>query len=600
MRMNSSRLKIRAIQFCCSLVLVVGLPGFAQALTVSGTITDGAGVGMWDIRVQVRKVDGVGSTLIEEVFTNPEGFYATTLASNGDNVFLRVSWEFPLREMSAPNTGSRAFYNNRFIRVVDLVDASGTLIPFNQPDTAPVNITADKTIDLTLANTFPNPDGNAATNDQSPFKIHLNQAMEMYRRLKGGVGWNPNYDIPVHLLANTVGSSASSDVWLATVDITGTGGGFVSDIYHEMGHLVHYRFNGDSLPPSNCPCHTFASENSKGCAIVEGWPDYTAVVSKQLFGGIDTKYDSSRDCSYTHWLGKKVLAPNPDGSCNFAAHDSGIDNSGEIVEGSVAGFFYHYSTALAATGNQCGGGVDATTNFAENFKVMHDDSPDDFFDFFAELITDVGGAGTAKTLQIYKIMQRHGIVYSRMKLDSPVFEEDDPPDMEPAESGNFKLIDGVAFIRGNVNVKFKEMTKGELNINQSTIVEKARVGWKSAANGSDEDLDPTTISPTFSFAPFIDVGLGKQDLDTATMGGDKDYDLIVEGKNDDEFEDNFDPEWGWVPNDPDSSDERYLKKVGAWFDVNRDAKSSTAPATLDDEGKVIVDNNAPTAGAFKP
>ena len=80
--------------------------------------------------------------------------------------------------------------------------------------------------------------------------------------------------------------------------------------------------------------------------------------------------------------------------------------------------------------------------------------------------------------------------------------------------------------------------------------------------------------------------------------GDGDYDLIIQGANDDQSRDKFDPDWNM-----DSmldGDERYLKKIGAWFDVDRDA--TTPAGSFNDEGKIVIDNTAPTIdpASFKP
>ena len=46
-----------------------------------------------------------------------------------------------------------------------------------------------------------------------------------------------------------------------------------------------------------------------------------------------------------------------------------------------------------------------------------------------------------------------------------------------------------------------------------------------------------------------------------------------------------------------NTDEKYLKTLGAWFDLDRDPGTNTI-----DQGKVVVDNTPPTvvAGSFKP
>lgn len=53
------------------------------------------------------------------------------------------------------------------------------------------------------------------------------------------------------------------------------------------------------------------------------------------------------------------------------------------------------------------------------------------------------------------------------------------------------------------------------------------------------------------------------------------------------------PTWNGDGNATVSTDERYLKVLGTWYDKDRDP-------TTEDDGKVIVDNTAPKVENFKP
>ncbi len=105
--------------------------------------------------------------------------------------------------------------------------------------------------------------------------------------------------------------------------------------------------------------------------------------------------------------------------------------------------------------------------------------------------------------------------------------------------------------------------------------------------------------------PWEGFALGKLTFDTLTLAiADGDYDLLLQGENEDGAEDNFYPTWGenlgTMPVDNGDSnpsvnlDEKYFKVIGAWFDTDRNPVTNTAIG-----GKVVVDNTAPTVNIIK-
>ena len=91
---------------------------------------------------------------------------------------------------------------------------------------------------------------------------------------------------------------------------------------------------------------------------------------------------------------------------------------------------------------------------------------------------------------------------------------------------------------------------------------------------------------------------GQIDLDTtllSTEGGDGEWDIILRAENEHGFVDNFYPFWDGDGNELVNTDEKYMKRIGAWYD--KDRKAETEP---EKGGKVVVDNTPPTVSNFGP
>ncbi len=111
------RLAVRSLSLFGAGALL--LPSVAGALMVSGNVVDSATPGMpiAGIKVEVHDSNFPTSTLIDTVYTDGSGNYASTLVSAGDDVFVRVKWEFEL----IPNS----FYGGHVIKLEDRGTAGG-------------------------------------------------------------------------------------------------------------------------------------------------------------------------------------------------------------------------------------------------------------------------------------------------------------------------------------------------------------------------------------------------------------------------------------------------------------------------------------------
>ncbi len=550
------------------------LPAVATALMVSGDIVDSAtpGMSIAGIKVEVRDSNfPLPSSLIDTVYTDGSGNYSSTLVSAGDDVFVRVKWEFQLIPTS--------FYGDRFIKLED----RGTGSPFffsrnfdTVNSSTNSNVTTDIVVDVTMTNSL---------TGLGTLLQRIQEAMDYYRNNGGAVAWSPSYDIPVHVRDDSPGSFFVNVLFftngvfldLDLFDGTPNSRGPYT-IYHEVGHLVHWRFFGSTLLglPGNGGCHTIHSETRRTNALTEGWPQYVAVLTAGAAGVPASTFDESyRDVMNVFWRGSKQGGL----PCVIGPIDSGFDNSGEIVEGALTGFMFDYTDPARAN----------LGTFEDIFRVMHDDQPRHFFDLSDEMVADAGGASTATTLGLYRVAQAHGIFFSRLRFDSPAWAD--------GAGGTARVINDVTHLRGIVEADVQAMSDSELNLSERVTIDQGRIGWRFApAPGTTEDVDPATLNTVFTFtSPVTSSSFGSVPFDTTMLSGDGPYDVLLQGDNEHGFSDDFNPDWAGdvdAMGNPTSvnTDERYLKTIGAWFDDDMDPTSNPELG-----GKVVVDNTDPTA-----
>lgn len=547
------------------LFLAFGAP--ALALNVSGNVVDASGNAMVDARIEIYDQDTVFDDLRDVVYTDAAGNYTSGAVQDGDDLYVRATWEFQL--------GTTPFYNGYEMRL----DGSGggspwsPVLSFVSRDSAVIDgVSTPQVVNIAMGQTQP---------------VGLSTLVQMFRDFysyieanQGTVGLELEHDQAVRLIVNPPNFFSDEDQYIYirpnAFNGTGTTTNTVS-VYHELAHSVHYRHNGDSLPPFNYfgNGHTINSEEEPGAALNEGYASYIAQLVAESVGVASPLYRGYRDDG--------ISSPNPAnalwrGDESPPSGHSGRFESGEDVEGAFSGFQF---------------ALHGIYSFETNFKGMADHDPQNLFDLVAGLVVDAGGPGTQKTRDIYTELQRHGIVFSRARFAAAPFDEQDPPDAGPPAEGNRKEINGFLFLRGTVTTNFETLAPADLGVDRVLPLERVDVGFLPAIAGTV--TPPATFT---SFTPSASFASGSLELDTTAFNatrGDGDWELLIRGENRDGFQDNFLPTWLGDGTNALNTDELYLRTIGAWYDEDRD------PATnLASEGMVIVDNTPPTVSNFKP
>lgn len=541
----------------------------AFALTISGTVTDAAGppgaaVGGVRVTIYNENIFPIPDFEVDDVFANAVGFYSTTNAAAGEDIYVIAKWEW--RIPISPNKS--------VVRLLDCTGCAPSVASFlskRQPLTGSIgNITSNQTINVTMDQIQPPNLPNLET--------RVNHLLS-FMGANAPPSWSANYDIPIRLTGGA--AFASEEVNVSVASLTASTFDWVT-LYHELGHKIHWEANNNSLPPIGAACgvHTRNSEETKECALVEGWATYLGQRAAEMAGAgavADPFYTAYRDPGNNLWRGDEAVPTGRDGP---------TWESGENVEGAVAAVMF---------------ATDPTLSFAGNFRVLDEDNPDSLFKFFRGQVSRAGGSGTPATLAITAFLQTHGVVLSRARFRSGlsnIFDENSPPnDAASVEDGNVKLISSAVFVRGNLTVNLEDVPAVDLGVSDRINVSEIRVGWGPATDSTAGG--PGAIT---GFTPFAGFGFFNDDveLDTKTMGGtsgDGDWDLLAVSKNNDGFTDNFLPTWVGDSNATVNQDELYLKVLGSWFDVDRDPSTDTIRG-----GKVIVDNTPPKpdATSFKP
>ncbi len=549
-------------------VLGILMPAIGHGLTVSGTITDSASTPIAGIKVEIWNEDTLLDELIEVVYTDAAGFYTSTEPLFAINAYVIVHWEFQL----VPSD----FFNDRVVRILDK-GAGRPFVPVltyngRRSLTVPTVIT-DVTIDVGMSQ--PQEPG------LNTLVARVQQTLDYVRNNRGTVAWDPDYDVPVHIITDNF-ARASFEVYIPTISFDGTGSSFwIVAVYHELAHKLH-RHHDASFPPreSGCGVHTINSEEDPGCALIEGYASYIGQLVAETEGVMSGFFRSYRDDGVGGGgFPANSLWRGDEGDSSSSPMYTGLDGmafeSGEIIEGAVSGFMF---------------GVHDALGFATNFAVMNDDGPDHVFDLRGGLVTDAGGAGTAQTLQIHEIMQTHGILFNRLRFRLDPFDEPEPPDTAQHSYGNKKEINGYTFLRGTVTAFIEPVSLADLGAGRGFPNNSYRVGFKPASAGlTDLPSEFMNFTPMNLFTTI--------DLDTTTFGGasgDGDWDLLMVSKNADDFIDNMFPTWLGDGNPAVATDERYLKTVGTWYDDDRD------PGNDPKAGMVLIDNTAPVVENFKP
>jgi len=331
----------------------------------------------------------------------------------------------------------------------------------------------------------------------------------------------------------------------------GAGNSAFSDIHHESFHWLAYHAYGGRWPAPITVRPDPHSSNTESCeafAIMEGSASYFQSVSYIANFGGDNKTGMP---GVNTWRG---------------ADNTGSDNSGEIVEGA-------YERTMRNNGDNPG-----------ELQILTTRAPDTMDEFKNEFAT-LRGATSAAMQSLLNVLALNGMVYTRGKITG--FTPGDPPDAEPQNDGNFKIIRNLAFIRGEIKPTIEQSTAAELRLASSTVnPDQKNLGYKAAlANLNEANTAGFTFVGAVAFAADLT-------WDTKPRG-DGDYDLLARTRSIHQWWDTFQPDFTGDATAAVSSNERWLKTLQTWY--NQD----NSP-TNDNEGKVIIDNNPPKVENFKP
>jgi hypothetical protein len=537
----------------------------AEALTVSGTVTDVAGTPLPGIRVEVYDEDAALDDLLEVVYTDALGMYSSSQVTNGDDVYVVVKWEWEMTPAAA--------FQGHVVRLVDL----GSGNPFVVATTftpVTVGVLTDVTTNVTL---------NVTLGQQAPAQIQnlATQVMKVLTYVQGAKGnapWTVFYDIPVHLQTDLVTRYYDAEMWIAQATFNGTGTTKqIVDLFHEVGHLVHRHHNGGQLPPggANCGSHSINTEEDPECAVKEGYASYLAHLTAVFFGQISPFYQAYQDDgstgafpAFTLWRGDETP---PTGQ------QLAIWESGEVVEGAVAGFLFSVKGAFS---------------FERLLTSMNQHHPYTVR-AIAEGLAQDSGPGP-DTDAYFAALQKHGVTLTRSRFTANPFAVGPPPNSAPGDAGNRKIVAGLTLLRGTVQLNVEPVTAVQLGVAATIPVAAVAVGAKSASPG----LADLPTGAGWTFGPPDPAPSGVVSVDTRTFGAgasDGNWDLLLQAVNSHEAEDTFLPAWAGDPTVAVNAEEKVLKLLGTWYDADRNPVTNTDP-----EGMVVVDNTAPTVSNFKP
>ena len=567
-----------------AIFLALATASAGHAVVVSGTVTDSAGDLIDGMRVELWSEnpfgDGLFDELLDVVYTE-NGTFSSDAAEPGHDVFARVKWEFALLPSN--------FYNGHVVRILDM----GPGVP-NTGTTTFTERTTDTLDDISEGGTW---FFDIRMDQIEPFALdvlvsRIQETLDFVRinvADRQDINWVVDYDIPVHLRTDLAAAfrPGEGSILIPTVAYNGLGTASRQGIlFHEVTHLTHYRHNGNSVTPAEPGCfasHTINTEEDPGCAVGEGYASYVAqLVAENHTPPIVSAFLRSYRDDGAGFFPAKTLWRGDEGGIGVSVlhtgREAGRFESGEIVEGTFAGFLFSVQGAF---------------DFATTFAAMHNHHPETPFDVVRALVADLG-AGTPAVSEIYGLMQSHGMVFSRaLFAANPLGHIEEPANIAPPAPGNTKLIRGRTFLRGTVAPRVAAANATDLGVRRVNHLSQVKLGFKRASSGTSDTAD---LFVNFSLPIVFGFLLDKIPINTSTFdpvtSGDGRWDLIVVGENEDGFVDNLEPSWLGDPSQS-NTDESYLKLLGAWFDG--DGNHAT-----EHDGMVTIDNTAPVVTEFMP
>ncbi|MEO8368071.1 MAG: hypothetical protein ABI806_02570 [Candidatus Solibacter sp.] len=347
------------------------------------------------------------------------------------------------------------------------------------------------------------------------------------------------------------GDGSHSSIALSDYDNPGQNNDSSADIHHETWHWIAYRAYGNRGINNNCNVspHSSNVESCEGFAMQEGNAQYFGTQSYiSLYPAGDQKTGIP---TATDWRG---------------VDGDGSNNSGEIVEGALERLWRLDADNPGQTRT-------SLTAQADSFKAWKD------------AYVTLKGATDPAVITMFTNAALNGIVYTRGKITA--FTEGDPPAAGPPSTGNFKVIDDIAFVRGTVNPTIGQLTLAQtpLAANSAIIAaDQKDLGYKVATDDLNGDGTGFTFIGAVAFAANLP-------WNTTTLA-DNDYDLLVKLRNAHTWVDSFKPDFTGDAGAA-ATNEQWLKTLKTWY-------SSEGAPTGATKGKVIVDNKGPQATNFKP
>ena len=277
---------------------------------------------------------------------------------------------------------------------------------------------------------------------------------------------------------------------------------------------------------------------------------------------------------FDNWRGGELASDGP-----FSLKGTGFDaggggwESGEPVEGAVSGVWWDLKAAYS---------------FGDVFDVLVTKQPADIGEYYEGWMDKYFPGSPAQVAVMEDAMQRHGIVYSRAVFALFPFDESGPPAAAPPATGNKMERDGMVVLRGTVTTGFEAASEFRLGVGATVGIDEVGLMVKAANNAGHGEAAGAFPAAAYWTA----LTAGSLEFKTTDFG-DGDYDLLLQCKNVHGHLDSFDPDWSGDANPEVDTNEKYLKKVGGWYDKDQD---TATPAGGDawKEGMVVLDNTAPT------
>jgi len=532
--------RIAVISLCC-----LPSPMSLAAALISGTITDANGRPIPGIKVDVEEKTSNGSFIkLGQVITGPTGAYFLSSVRPGRSARITVFWEFPL---GTPVFSARRSIIFRGVKNIPGNDSSTpvSVVRYQKKSAEGNYMSGAAIINMAMDKSFPA--------NYSKIISHVQQFLVMAASERGASGWKVNYDIDAWAIAPRVGCFYLPSE--GSINISDNLP-FQSAIYHEMGHFIHDKMysvdwigGGHSMDTvlGIAPNPLLTSDKAEKLSFQEGWGD--------LWGGLAFDYYPTIDTFMWNTLESNTLTPYVWRGQNIiqTPTNDGTDNNGELIENNIASIMYS-------------GGPYRISDF---FRIFANSKPNTFRELYWGAL-DMRPQSEATRDAWMTHVERHGIVYARAKFrdnNAPFVEAG--PGMDEAV-GNAVLLRNTWHVRGVVHAGLIAMRKEELHAQSADNLARARLLYKVAVANAGESAQPANKWKTSSQAGSVPTGsnhLHREPWDTSRITDDK-YDVAAQARsvmNLIHWDSLFPDFTGDANAVGDNTDEKWLKRIGAWY-----------------------------------